>query len=453
MKTSFHSKNTDALIQSSRFNQHRSKIRLLISIGIIFFIVTGMVFFIPYYMSRNILTVAFYGIPDTTQLALEKTITSLSKTETDGKVNKTPFNFTALDDSIPLAEQITKKIDVVFTLAGKNAQSILDNAISINPGIYNNFPYSIGQTGISPDGDPQSVPLLLDHFEVAYNIKLLQQFNGGSPVRSIEQLRGFANFVRTTIPNAGYPISIAGGNDDALLAFVTALIESYYGAEGYNQLVNILNTEQIQSQEDFDRFANEALIESVVPNQAQSLSDVLAQIVQWQTEQLLHPNWLSITTEDLIAFIELQKPAIIFMSLSFHRSVPLREIRQYTSSWFPSGATVTSRSLVFPTVLGIALSEKTIQSEPNTEKTLNAIGVLTTLASENTQSILSEDAELATVHSTAQALDKQASDVRLWAASSESLLPSIAQSAFETPAQIAVFSEYLRNWFKTHTFL
>ncbi len=395
---------------------------------------------VQYQLNRNVLNVSFYGLDDKTIAAIEQTIIETNTV----KNSDVSFEFMQLDVSLPLEGQVGKS-DILFTLAGKNADSIAQKSVGVPSVLYNNFPKSIASTGFYQNY-AYAVPIVLNHFEISYNTFLLRNYNSGNPFRAFDHLIPFATYVQRSAPQTGYPFAIAGGDDTTLLLFLSALIESFYGKDGYMKFVEILNENQVQTEEDFLELVQKPLIESENKTTQSTVENLFEIVHTWKQWRYIHPEWMHLTEKDILDFIDLERPAMIFMPLSFHRTVPFNKIRHYTTSWFPAGQSSVSRSLVIPTVLGIPLTNKTVEDENDTAKAINAQSILAELTTTNIQGTLSDTAELAPAHSTAQALDKQASDLRLWAAASDSLLPSIKESAFVSIDEASMFCEFLRKW-------
>ncbi len=424
--------------------KHKISKKLLFAIIAVCILIIGVgtTFLVNYLINRNILTVSFYDLDDKTRLAIEQTI---ADTTTASNSNVT-FEFIMLDTSLTLEEQV-EETDIVFTLAGKNAESIVKHSVGVPLEQYDNFPKSIGSTGFFQN-TPYAVPIALNHFEISYNAYLLRNYNGGTPLRTFDQLIPFAEYVQRSAPQTGFPFAIAGGDNTTLLLFLSAMVESYYGKDAYTQLVEILRSHPIKSKEDFLNLVQQPLRSTENNLEASTLENLFKTVQTWKQWRLIHPEWMFLTEKNILDFIDLERPAVLFMPLSYHRSIPFDDIRYYTTSWFPAGQSSVSRSLIVPTVLGIPLSDKTVKGANNTEKMVNALSILANLASNSTQGTLNDTTEFAPVHSTAQALDKQASDLRLWAAASDSLLPSIKESAFVTSAEVSVFCELFRTWLK-----
>lgn len=395
----------------------------IIFITALCFLTICSIFFVSYVtFKKDIFTISFYGIDSTHQDTLETIIEEFVITNK----NNAKLEFKTLDTNKTLEEQVSKNTNLIFTLHGAMDSNLIEKMIRFDDNSYNGIPQSIRRTGMSVEKD-YAIPIALDHFEISYNSKILRAFNGGTPIRSFEELINFANFTKNNYPESGYPFAIAGGNDTTLLQFLSALAESFYGVEGRADLLNEINT-----------FTGQIKENSI-------LNEIFTVIQEWEKNGLIHPDWMNITNENIKTYIELEKPACIFMPLSFHRTIPISDIQYYTTSWLPCANNIIERSLLLPTIVGFSFNTKSISSKNKNLLDINAKNILAHLISEEVQSRISEETGLAPVHATAQALDKQASDVRLWAAASNHVLPSIKEIVFETENETKEFTEWLRK--------
>ena len=379
---------------------------IIILIGITLGIIRICLLFL---LPNNTMTVSFYGIDLNTQTAIEQIISDMA--ETENLTEKISYN--TIDANKELHEKLLKKSDIIITEHGQTTALIAQHATKIDDAIFNNFPQTVKHTGIYKD-QAFAIPLAIDHFEVAYNNAMLKKFNAGEPIRSINQLEAFAQFAKEHEPLSGYPFVVAGGNDKHLFLFISALTEALFGIEEYNTLWTHLQNADIESASSI-------------------LNNVFNYIHTWETDGLIHPEWKHVTNDKVLSFIELEKPAIIFVPLSFHRTIPTDNISAYSASWMPCLQNVSNRSLILPTIIVSPVSENT-----------NAETIVKALANQSIQATISENTKLAPPHSTAQALDKQASDVRLWAAASDKALPSI-ENAFATKEAAASFANWVRS--------
>ncbi len=364
-------------------------------------------------LDNNTLTISFYKINEESQIIFKKIIAET--------INNTQITYNEIEQNEPLSKKILKNTDLLITRHTLNSDILSQEAIEFDSNILNNFPQTIKNTGLH-NNKLCAIPLALDHFEISYNNKLLRVFGDGNHIRDIKQLEEFARFSKEKAPESKFPFVVAGGDDSTALLFISAITEALYGKEGYDELIaDIQNLDETPM-----------------------LDKVLEDIKKWEQAEFIHPNWLEITNDKLLTYIELEKPAVIFMPLSFHRTIPLTDIRQYTTSWIPCAQNLESRSLILPTIIGVPLNNKLIESSNNDSQNINAEIILKKLASQPVQEIITEKTKLAPTHSTAQALDKQASDVRLWAAASKQALPSI-EEVFKTDTEVKQFADWLRE--------
>ena len=95
-----------------------------------------------------------------------------------------------------------------------------------------------------------------------------------------------------------------------------------------------------------------------------------------------------------------------FTLLSEHRKIPYNVIKNFESSLFPPDFSANDYGLIAPAVSAMLLSDNS-----------NCKRYLAAFFTEETQTEFSDKTSLAPVHYRAQAYDRQADDVRFWAAS------------------------------------
>jgi ABC-type glycerol-3-phosphate transport system substrate-binding protein len=361
--------------------------------------------------------IAYYGLPDNVRGA----ITALA--DDPALSGKTKFGIIVLDPAKPLGEQIGKKprIDVLFAYDGAAAADIASKALTPSEQIRALMAPAIQQTG-KVRATTYGMPLLLDHFEVAYNTALFGKAGFGEPKR-LDELVAAA---RKTARKGMWPVVCAGANDADLLMLVGALSESRYGAESRAGIVRDLR--------------EKGSFEAALGNKA--LKGTLDELIAWRKDGLLHPEWFRMQTKDVIAFMENEYAGIVFMPLSTHRTIPLKTIAKFASIPFPPIAVGVPREITAPVIIGILPSYK----KPDAR----AADFLYRLARAEGQTIISAETGLAPVNSTAEAQDIQASDVRLWAAASGRPVPDPVTDAFADPAKVTATARSIRSYIESN---
>ena len=109
---------------------------------------------------------------------------------------------------------------------------------------------------------------------------------------------------------------------------------------------------------------------------------------------------------DLVYFAESNQLGSFFTLLSEHRKIPYNVIKNFESSLFPAEVNANNYGLIAPAVSVMLLSDNS-----NCKRYIGAF------FTEEAQTEFSDKTNLAPVHYRAQAYDRQADDVRFWAAS------------------------------------
>ena len=193
-----------------------------------------------------------------------------------------------------------------------------------------------------------------------------------------------------------YPFFCAGADDRILTAFVGSLIEAMGGIKAYKNLIT-----ELKNGTEF-----EELLDKDLGSPNVTLRSVLDMLKEWPKEGLTHPSWYNGRGNDLVYFAEDGQLGSFFTLLSEHRKIPYNVIKNFESSLVPANVTANDYGLIAPAVSVMLLSDNS-----------NCKRYITEFYTEEAQSELSDKTNLAPVHYQAQAYDRQADDVRFWAAS------------------------------------
>ncbi|MBP3709698.1 MAG: hypothetical protein J6I73_04770 [Treponema sp.] len=365
------------------------------------------------------LDVAYYGLPEHVSDALGQTLQHIdTHTYYPNGVRETMLTV----DDMQNEKRVARSYDVLFMWNGAQANHIADNAQNISADIYNAFPSAIRQVG----ENGKVLPVLLDHYEVACLHDAQQQ-------NVPENFAMFEMYLDALKETVAFPLFCAGSDDEVMLAFIGAIVESLAGNSGYTALV-----EEINKAQSFDACLDTRLSE--INNQEITLRTILAVVVSWQKSGIIHQSWTAAVWEDALAFMRDKVVGVVFMSLSQHRTVPLRTIQNYTITRFPPSANVQNHALIAPSVVLITFS--------NNEQFRNNVAL--SFVSEQLQEYLSNLTQLAPTASRGSAFDRQADDVRYWAASCASgPVAALGNAAFALTEQQASFAKDVRNYLRT----
>jgi hypothetical protein len=179
--------------------------------------------------------------------------------------------------------------------------------------------------------------------------------------------------------------------DKDLLGFVSAMSEILYGAEDYKKMLSAVKE-------------TSSLNKNTLP---ESLTRVLDEIKAMQGRELLFPKWTKVTHKDIRYFMQERKLAAVAMFLSERRDFEHNLIKYFDSAYFPRYDVQAEHGVIAPQIVAALCSPKK-----------NAALILGQLASGSAQENLTNRSLLAPTAARAEAVDRQADDVRFWAASS-----------------------------------
>lgn len=377
------------------------------------FIISTCLFFL---LSQKI-TIAFYDVPEKVQKSYEKIII-----EEATKLNKANYlKFITYNSSLSLESQLQPKVDLLFCQSSVSSKFLEKKAkqlpLSLTSGLLSTF------RTLVKNNNNIFYPILLDHFEIGYSTESLLQENK-------EQFVSLQDFFQTVKQQkkTGSPIIVLGGDDSELLQFITAFIESTYGIEGINNLVRNLRNAKTE-----EEIAKAKILYNI------TLEDALTQIKALKTNNLLHPQWLSIQFTDFENLIFSGNVEFFFISLSKHRQLSGKSLLPFSTSFMPINSKQSKRFLVCPCYGGIILSQTKLG------KYLNAQYLLEKLNDTKNQEKLSQITGLAPINPIAIPRDKQASEVRLWAASANGILNSLDMLTYSNPKDSQKLAAVLRN--------
>lgn len=384
--------------------------------------------------------VAFYGLNDMQKKAI---ITELSEV-TGNKGKKILYNFTELNDALPVAPQLKGKYDILFTLFGKNEEQVLaatpekkEEKVALASTILDGTTISVHQKAvITKSGNIAAVPLLLDHCEIDIDRSVLKQC-GIKTIASWLDIEKFAVAAQKYIPQ---PVVFAGGDSDSFLGMMGALTESLSGKKAYDDAVAAIQQKLYNRDKkapeltvnDYDE-----LIASLAESDDAPLHNAVQLLLRWQRLGLLHSEVFQMTNADVLAFMDAKIAAVTFMTLTEHRTVEHETIERYSSIYYPSERTATLRSFSAPVIAAIPRS-----TEKNTELTIAH------LIAPSVQESLSRGCGLAPVQANCHVADHQADDVRYWIAATNAPLAPLGQAAFTDRSTRDTFSKQLGAYIK-----
>lgn len=334
--------------------------------------------------------IAFYG--------LEENLTELLKKQIPQEENII-LQMDVISEKDFDLQIIKQKYDMLFTWRGEITDTLSKSAEDIPAKILETMPNSLR--------NKKCVPIVLDHCELAFSIDVLNKVNKDIPLN----FTAFSDFLISAKNQVFSPFFCNGADNRILIDFVGAIVMGKGGLSAYNKLI-----EELRQAEDL-----EAIFDVKLDNKDLTLRSILDELKTWPKEGLTHPSWYNGYGNDLLFFAEDKQLACFFTLLSEHRKIPYNVIKDYESSLVPPDQSATNYGLIAPAVSVMLLSDNS-----------NCKRYITNFFTEEAQAAFSDATCLAPVHYRAQAYDRQADDVRFWAAScAGGAVPDIYLAAYQ----------------------
>jgi len=309
-----------------------------------------------------------------------------------------------------LEQFISSPSDLILTENFTLNDSWEEMLTSVDSELMNRYPRSTKEFSIY-NNIPYLLPIQLDHIEFAYNKKRLNNSTTGNNI--IFSFTDLEIQLLSLVSDKHYPLMISGDNNRDLLDAISVLTLSISGVEGYKKLQSLF-----VSDKPFSEIVLEKLRGDI------SFGDVLAKLTEWKNVGILHPEWLRFTREDALLFLENDLSSAYIMRLSTHRTLPENLLQKINETPFPFLAKEDRATALVMPGYSLAVYRKSLFRK-------KALTVFSEILSKNNQKLLSEYSGLAPTTSTAEALDKQSSDVRLWGAASQHLLVPLSDLNME----------------------
>ncbi|MBO4532193.1 MAG: hypothetical protein J5726_00645 [Treponema sp.] len=358
--------------------------------------------------SDKTVRVAFYGLSQEycdilkEKIPVEEGITLICEVVSDGAID---------------LGALKQKYDMIFTWKGEVTDALEDSAEEIPAKITESMPSSLR--------NKKCAPILLDNCELAYSKEVVEKTGGNMP----NSFPAFLNYINDAKAYTFSPFFLNGADDRVLIAFVGNIIEAIGGVDAYKALIQAL-----RSGTPFDQVFDQELTTTGL-----TLGKVLDSLKDWPGQGYTHPAWYNAQSNDVIYFAEEGHTAVFFTFLHDHRKIAYNIISRYEAFLLPPASSTIEYGIIAPAMSVMLLSENA-----------NARRYINEFFTEETQAKLSEQTKLAPVHSRAQAYDRQADDVRYWAASCPGgALSDLYLAAFQrNPAKFTEFAGKLRAMVK-----
>ena len=364
------------------------------------------------------------------------TISSIKKAKAEKTVRVAFYGLSdeyvkILQDIIPVEDKITLKCDVLsdgnidlgaikekydmlFTWKGEITDTLGASSEDIPSKLLEVIPTNLR--------NKKCIPILLDHCELDYSNNVVDKTTGTIP----NSFPTFLNYLSQARSEVFSPFFCAGANDRVITAFIGSLVEANGGVDAYQKLI-----EELRAGTSF-----EELLDIELANGKLTLRYILEMLKSWPKDGLTHPSWFNGQQTDLIYFAHDNHLGVFFTYLSDHRNIPYETISKYETFVMPPVSSTTEYGIIAPAISCMLLTDNS-----------NCKRYLSEFFTEDTQVELSNLTKLAPVHLRAQAYDRQADDVRYWAAACPGgALPDLYLAVWQrNPAGCTEFAQKVRN--------
>lgn len=447
-------------------NQQKNKIKLskfqkIIISSVLAFILLGILGFIILSAYNWKPTVAFYGINSKTQNGIIEVLQKTQIRKRGGK-NVWPYNIEILDSNYSLEKSLTqpatfiseqkdktgkriskiskaKKPELIITLRGKNADFVIDNIKNSNFGlddkILSEMTTSTKETAVYDlNKKVISVPLLNDNIELCVNKNALDSFfqkkyktYNRSNFISLKEFEEF--LINSKNSSILSPIVSDFTNSYNFINFFGSLVESLDGIDKLKSASEKIWKVSNSSTVSYNSYLN--LLKELTSEGGEFYSAVNL-LKSWQSENLFINTIKDFSEKDFKAFMSADLTLSVFMTLSQHRTIEHKTIKNYSSVYIPSQK--MERTFSSPEVVAIPYS--------NNKKIKESVKLLAT----EFQPELCAKTMLAPVNSTCSTVDIQSNDLRYWIAASNIPFEGLSESAFKTLNSRNQFVDALKSF-------
>lgn len=400
-------------------NSMKKRIIIIVSIVVVLAIAGLTLGIIINHHNNKALKVGFYN--------LEKEILEPLKTIIQ-KTYAGEIKFTELSEQNYDVKKISRKYDLFFSWNGNAVEQLEKYSAEISS--------DCSQKLISSIKTQKNLPLLLDHYELAYLTKARERAEVDFP-SDFEEYMAYLFAMKNQV---FIPFFTEGKDDDTLLGLISVQAEALCGTEGYKKLVSLIN-----KYGNFYQVWEQEIGYSSTLGTSITLKYIMDGLAAYVPNDLSIANWTNATAKDVKTYASEKQIGVLFSSLSNHRKMDVKIMREYEADRMPVLFVKEDHCLIAPAVCVVnlsAASKKEIAEE-----------ILQSLVSDENQSYLSDETKLAPVNSRCRAFDVQADDVRYLAAIAPSgPAPDIANACFQTDmAKKTKFVEEIRKYLSGNT--
>lgn len=400
-------------------NSMKKRIIIIVSIVVVLAIAGLTLGIIINHHNNKALKVGFYN--------LEKEIVEPLKSIIQ-KTYAGEIKFTDLSEQNYDVKKISRKYDLFFSWNGNAVEQLEKYSAEISS--------DCSQKLISSIKTQNNLPLLLNHYEMAYLTKARERAEVDFP-SDFEEYMAYLFAMKNQV---FIPFFTEGKDDDTLLGLISVQAEALCGTEGYKKLVSLIN-----KYGNFYQVWEQEIGYSSTLGTSITLKYIMDGLAAYVPNDLSIANWTNATVKDVKTYASEKQIGVLFSSLSNHRKMDVKIMREYEADRMPVLSVKEDHCLIAPAVCVVnlsAASKKEIAEE-----------ILQSLVSDENQSYLSDETKLAPVNSRCRAFDVQADDVRYLAAIAPSgPAPDIANACFQTDmAKKTKFVEEIRKYLSGNT--
>lgn len=400
-------------------NSMKKRIIIIVSIVVVLAIAGLTLGIIINHHNNKALKVGFYNL----EKEIVEPIKSIIQKTYAGEIK-----FTDLSEQNYDVKKISRKYDLFFSWNGNAVEQLEKYSAEISS--------DCSQKLISSIKPQKNLPLLLNHYELAY----LSQARERAGVDFPSDFEEYMAYLFAMKNQVFIPFFTEGKDDDTLLGLISVQAEALCGTEGYKKLVSLIN-----KYGNFYQVWEQEIGYSSTLGTSITLKYIMDGLAAYVPNDLSIANWTNATAKDVKTYASEKQIGVLFSSLSNHRKMDVKIMREYEADRMPVLSVKEDHCLIAPAVCVVnlsAASKKEIAEE-----------ILQSLVSDENQSYLSDETKLAPVNSRCRAFDVQADDVRYLAAIAPSgPAPDIANACFQTDmAKKTKFVEEIRKYLSGNT--
>ena len=390
--------------------------------------------------SSKTLTVGLYQLTDAEKTAVHDALESLNRERS------TPYTivYEEFSDEKTLASQVSlrgkKAQDVVFTHSGIQADSLVQSLSEkkrksawYSEDSIESYPSSFKTKALkNPDGTIVQLPLLSDLCEVDIDRSVLNA-TGISTIITWDDIEVFARRAKSYCDT---PIVFAGHDDDTLINILGCLTESMNSVQALQEAEAALLEVVKENPASLEQAFGQVLRQNAT-DPASSLYAAIRALARWFKMDIIHPEALNLTEQDVQSLMDFGSAAVVLTTLSEHRLVPQNSIGRYTSIYYPSDVRPEARAFSADVLIAIPLSSN---ADKNT--------FVAQLSGSDMQELMCFTSGLSPVDAACRVPDVQSDNTRYWIAATNMPLVPLAESVCPDSKTKQVLARAIRAYIR-----